>query len=89
MSEQRPPAGSMLERLGKLEKKARSKPPRTTEDKLAKALTDLRRSNSEDPALDDFREELFAELRRLIKPAIAQAKKGKPALLRILTRYTR
>ncbi|MBZ5540930.1 MAG: hypothetical protein LAN61_10480 [Acidobacteriia bacterium] len=60
-----------------------------TEDRIAKALTDLRRSSSEDPALADFREDLFSELRKLIRPAIAQAKKGKPALLRILTRYSR
>jgi hypothetical protein len=41
----------------------------------------------EDRALADFREDLFSELRKLIRPAITQAKKGKPALLRILTRY--
>jgi len=60
-----------------------------TEDRIAKALTDLRRSSSEDPELADFREDLFRELRKLIRPAIAQAKKNKPALLRILTRYSR
>lgn len=32
-----------------------------TEDRIAKALTDLRRSSSEDPALADFREDLFSE----------------------------
>jgi hypothetical protein len=32
---------------------------------------------------------MFGELRNLIRPAIALAKKGKPALLRILTRYSR
>jgi hypothetical protein len=60
-----------------------------TEDRIAKALTDLRRERSDDPALADFREDLFSELRKLIRPAISQAKKGKPALLRILTRYSR
>jgi len=69
---------------------ARSAPQsRGTEDRIAKALVGLRRSSSADPALDDFREDLFAELRKLIRPAIGQAKKGKPALLRILTRYSR
>lgn len=38
---------------------------------------------------NDFRQDLFAELRKLIKPTISQAKSGKLALLRILTRYTR
>ena len=65
------------------------KPRPETEDRIAKALAGLRRSASSDPSLDDFREDLFGELRKLIRPAIGQAKKGKPALLRILTRYSR
>ena len=40
-------------------------------------------------AMEGFRQDLAAELRKLIKPAIAQAKKGKPALLRILARCTK
>ncbi len=64
-------------------------PRKSTGDRIAKALVGLRRSSSADPALEDFREDLFAELRKLIRPAIGQAKKGKPALLRILTRYSR
>ena len=67
--------------------------PSSTADRLAAALTAARRDRAatggKDPALDDFREELFAELRKLIPKAIEQASKGKPALLRILTRYTR
>jgi hypothetical protein len=84
-------------RMGKKGKKgqkphaavATAAPRKSTEDRIAKALVGLRRSSSADPALDDFREDLFAELRKLIRPAIGQAKKGKPALLRILTRYSR
>lgn len=83
-------------RMGKKGKKGRQqvhqvkpKPRPETEDRIAKALAGLRRSASSDPSLDDFREDLFGELRKLIRPAIGQAKKGKPALLRILTRYSR
>jgi hypothetical protein len=81
-------------RMGKKGKKGHHpihqvKPKPGTEDRIAKALVGLRRSSSADPALEDFREDLFAELRKLIRPAIGQAKKGKPALLRILTRYSR
>jgi hypothetical protein len=65
-----------------------------TENRIAAALHDLRRSKSDDAPLDDFREELFSELRKLIPVAIAQARGSKkspprPALLRILTRYSR
>jgi hypothetical protein len=67
----------------------KTRPNAPAEDRIAKALVGLRRSASADPALDDFREDLFSELRKLIRPAIGQAKKGKPALLRILTRYSR
>ncbi len=37
---------------------------------------------------ENFRRRLFAALEELINPAIAQAKAGKPALLRLLTRAT-
>jgi hypothetical protein len=40
----------------------------------------MRRDRSADPAGQDFREELFAQLRKMIPDAIRQAKKGKPAL---------
>jgi hypothetical protein len=78
-------------RMGKKGKKGKKdhQPKPGTEDRIAKALAGLRRSASSDPSLDDFREDLFGELRKLIRPAIGQAKKGKPALLRILTRYSR
>jgi hypothetical protein len=72
-------------------KRPRRSPKRQkqTEDRLAAALVAMRREKSDDPAAEEFREELFAELRKLIPQAISQAKKGKPALLRILTRYSR
>lgn len=100
MSESKPLPGSMLDRLNNVEKDLKKKgshegPKKRqithskTEAALAAAIHAARRANQDDPALEDFREQLFAELRKLIKPAIAQAKKGKPALLRILTRYTR
>ena len=60
-----------------------------SDTKLARALHQLRTSHAPDAAGQDFREELFDELRKLIPNAIRQAKKGKPALLRILTRYSR
>ena len=70
------------------------------EGAIAAAIRHSNRKEGEDPALEDFREELFAELRKLIPVAIAQARgqvKGKgrkeqpprPALLRILTRFSR
>lgn len=62
---------------------------RKPEDAMAAALTALRRARSGDRPGEEFREELFAECRKLIHEAIEQAKKGKPALLRILCRYTR
>src|SRR5438270_11353965 len=43
-------------------------------DAIAEALHDLRRSKSDDAPLDDFREELFSELRKLIPIAIQQAR---------------
>ena len=95
-----PLPGSILDRLAQIEKKKRNiksgkrhadrrNRAHGQEDRLAAALTDLRRSSSEDPAGENFREELFAELKKLIPIAIRQAKAGKPALLRILTRYSR
>jgi hypothetical protein len=86
MAEQPPIPGSILDRVGKLEKKKKAT---RTEKQIAAALTAMRRKEGDDPALEDFREELFRELRKMIRPAIAQARKGKPALLRILCRYTR
>jgi hypothetical protein len=60
------------------------------ETKLARALRQSKHTAAgKDPLLEEFREDLFEELRKLIPKAIEQAKKGKPALLRILTRYTR
>jgi len=82
----------LVDRVADLEKKRPARRPRNgrkAEDKLAAALRAVRREAQDDPALEDFREELFRELRKMIRPAIEQAKKGKPALLRILTRYTR
>jgi hypothetical protein len=76
-------------RIARLEKKrGKGKATRRVDTVLAEALKRSARK-SDDPALDDFREDLFFELRKMIRPAIAQAKKGKPALLRILTRYSR
>lgn len=72
----------------KTPKRGRGKATRAGEAAIAAALRSSARK-SDDPALEDFREDLFAELRKMIKPAIAQAKRGKPALLRILTRYSR
>jgi hypothetical protein len=73
---------------------------KTLESAIAAAIRQGNRKDSEDPALEDFREELFGELRKLIPVAIAQARgqakgRGKkeipprPALLRILTRFSR
>jgi len=77
---------SILGRLNALERKKRNK----SEDKLARALKASRHASAgKDPLLEEFREDLFDELRKLIPKAIEQAKKGKPALLRILTRYSR
>jgi hypothetical protein len=90
MSENFTPAPtSIVARLTKLEgKRGKGKATKRADAALAAALKRSAR-RTEDPALEDFREDLFAELRKMIKPAIAQAKKGKPALLRILTRYSR
>ncbi|MGC1607959.1 MAG: hypothetical protein WA748_20725 [Candidatus Acidiferrum sp.] len=92
-------------RINKLEKKTAAKrgKAKTTaqiEGAIAAAIRQANRKEGDDPALEDFREELFAELRKLIPVAIAQARgqtKGKgrkeepprPALLRILTRFSR
>ena len=58
---------------------------------LAEAIRDAAAAakGEPDPSLARFRRKLFVELEKLIPDAIAQAKKGKPALLRLLTRYTR
>ncbi|MGB2643891.1 MAG: hypothetical protein WBG02_01465 [Candidatus Acidiferrum sp.] len=67
-------------------KRGKGKAGRTAADALEAAMRKSA-AKSNDQALQDFREDLFAELTKMIKPAIVQAKKGKPALLRILTRY--
>jgi hypothetical protein len=46
-------------------------------------------AGEKDPDLRRFRRKLFGELEKLIPEAVQQAKLGKPALLRILTRFTR
>lgn len=79
---EKPPKQSILGRLDEVEEKQRG-------HQLVAALRAARRKPGGDPAAEDFREELFDELRKLIPVAIAQAKKGKPALLRILARYSR
>lgn len=75
------------------EKAPKNPENRSTEQRIAAALEAARRSRAtesgKDPALATFREDLFAEMRKLIPKAIEQAKHGKPALLRILTRYSR
>ena len=70
-------------------RRGRSRAARQAEDRLANALRAMRSEQQADPAGQDFREELFGELRKLIPEAIRQARAGKPALLRILTRYSR
>jgi hypothetical protein len=105
--EKTPPIeGSILDRLDRVEKKTgqqkrgRAKAGRHVEEAIAAAIRQANRKDGDDPALEDFREELFGELRKLIPVAIAQARgqakaKGKkeipprPALLRILTRFSR
>jgi hypothetical protein len=82
-------AGAAAESALKRVTAKRPKRSRRTRNRTGEALVEPRTSRQHDPALDDFRENLFAELRKLIKPAIAQAKKGKPAMLHILTHYTR
>jgi hypothetical protein len=36
--------------------------------------------------LEKFHDDLYRELHKLLRPAVEQAKKGKPALLRLLLR---
>ena len=90
MTEFTPEKTSHEARLTRLEKRKRGRgqASRRVHTILAEALKRSARK-SDNPDMDDFREDLFFELRNLIKPAIAQAKKGKPALLRILTRSTK
>jgi hypothetical protein len=111
MNEHIPPPDSHEARITKLEKT--TKPPRArgkgrakaeaagnVESAIAAAIRQSNRKEGDDPALEDFREQLFGELAKLIPEAIAQAKgqrAGKrkkeipprPALLRILTRFSR
>jgi len=79
---------------------AKQEASQNVESAIAAAIRQSNRKEGDDPALDDFREQLFGELAKLIPEAIAQAKgqragKGKkeipprPALLRILTRFSR
>lgn len=107
MSDTTPAPDSHEARLTKLEKKTKrgrgvAKTGATTdvESAIAAAIRQSNRKEGEDPALEDFREELFGELKKLIPVAIAQARgqakgRGKkeipprPALLRILTRFSR
>lgn len=70
-------------------RRGRGKAVKLAEDRLATAIRSMRNEGNSDPAGQDFREELFGELRKLIPEAIRQARSGKPALLRILTRYSR
>jgi hypothetical protein len=89
MTEFTPEKTSHEARLTSLEKKrGKGKASRSVDTAIAEAL---KRSahRGDDPAKEEFREDLFEELRKLIKPAVEQAKKGKPALLRLLTRSTR
>ena len=90
-----PPAGSILARVAELEAKPRKKRPATgaLEKAISKALR-AGKGNDDNPQLEDFREQLFAELYKLIPDAIKQAKgtqrtPGKPALLRLLIRATK
>ncbi|MGB2590535.1 MAG: hypothetical protein WAJ96_07780 [Candidatus Acidiferrum sp.] len=68
-----------------LKRRGKGKASRTAADALEAAMR--RNTGKGDQPLKEFRENLFAELSKMIPEAIAQAKKGKPALLRILTRY--
>jgi len=48
-----------------------------------------RRQITSETALAETRAQAVRAIRRLLKPAIAQARKGKPALLRLILRSTR
>jgi hypothetical protein len=48
-----------------------------------------RRQIASETALAETRAQAIRAIRRLLKPAIAQARKGKPALLRLILRSTR
>jgi len=48
-----------------------------------------RRKVASETALAETRAQAIRAIRRLLKPAIAQARKGKPALLRLILRSTR
>jgi hypothetical protein len=101
MTEHIPAPDSHEARIGNLEKKrGQSRSGKTIEAAIAAAIRQGNRKEGDDPALAEFREELFSELRKLIPVAIAQARGRKatskkaaepprPALLRILTRFSR
>jgi len=61
------------------------KQKQSPEERLAAAL-EAARAEGDDLELAAFRRELLKRLRRLVPVAVRQAKEGKPALLRILTR---
>lgn len=89
------PPGKKLTRRTKKGRAAKSKSESQVENALARAIAETRRrEEGDDPALEEFREELFAEMKKLIPDAIRQAKGSqrkppRPALLRILTRFGR
>src|SRR5271170_2270927 len=100
MSEQTPDEKWKLAADEKPKSRGRAKAAAQVQSAIAAAIRHSTRKEGDDPALEDFREELFAELRKLIPVAIAQARgqtKGRgrkeipprPALLRILTRFSR
>lgn len=103
MTDTTPAPDSHEARIRELEKKnkrGRAAASKNVESAIAAAIRQGNRKEGDDPALEDFREELFSELRKLIPVAIAQARgqaKGRgrkeipprPALLRILTRFSR
>jgi len=62
-----------------------------TDAKIAQLADAIRdgKSAGGNSAKERFQRKLFAELEALLPEAVAQAKKGKPALLRLLTRYAR
>lgn len=76
-------------------RRAKPKKEKDIERSIAAAIMRSgKRADGDDPALEEFREELFAEMKKLIPDAIRQAKGSqrkppRPALLRILTRFGR
>jgi hypothetical protein len=57
-------------------------------ERIADGLRVMARTHSgKNPDMETFRTRLACELMDLIPEAVAQAKKGKPALLRLLARF--